>query len=95
MHTRTDLTISTRQRRADIDIELARAADEVERQHVLRMQIGQWREFAAAAGVPYSTLEKVARGITKNPRYGTYEKIRQEWLRRTRRRPDDVDRDPT
>ena len=60
----------------------------------LALHLGKWREFAKAAGVPYSTLEKVARGITKNPRYGTYDKIRQEWLRRRRKRPYDVDQDP-
>ncbi len=49
----------------------------------LASNTGQWRAFAKSANVPYSTLEKVARGITKNPRHDTYQKIRNEWLRRT------------
>lgn len=51
----------------------------------LALHHGEWPDFARDAGLPYSTLEKVARGTTKNPRYETYNKLRDEWLKRTRR----------
>ncbi len=49
----------------------------------LAFNLGSWRDFAKCANVPYSTLERVARGTTKNPRLATYTKIRNEWMRRT------------
>ena len=51
--------------------------------YYLNSHVGEWKSFARSAHVPYSTLEKVARGTTKNPRHDTYQKIRNEWLRRT------------
>ena len=55
----------------------------------LALNIGHWRSFAKSANVPYSTLEKVARGTTENPRLATYTKIRNEWMRRTGQLSDD------
>ena len=54
----------------------------------LALNIGQWPDFARCSGVPYSTLEKVARGTTKNPRLQTYDRLEKEYLRRKERELD-------
>jgi len=35
----------------------------------------EWRVIADRAGIPYSTLEKIAYGLTENPRIGTVEPL--------------------
>ncbi len=36
---------------------------------------GQWPEIAAESGVPYSTIQKIAQGKTKNPGIETFSSI--------------------
>ena len=43
----------------------------------LNARKGDWREIADRAGVPYSTLAKVAQGFTDDPRISTVEALRR------------------
>lgn len=43
----------------------------------LNARKGEWREIASVAGVPYSTLAKVAQGFTDDPRISTVEALRR------------------
>lgn len=42
---------------------------------ILGTHPGQWRAVAVLSGVPLKTLEKIARGETRNPRVRTVEAI--------------------
>lgn len=42
------------------------------------------REIARASGVPYSTVTKIAAGVTKNPRTENIDLLRAYFLRDTR-----------
>jgi len=35
----------------------------------------EWRSIAEATGVPYTTLEKIAYGVTEDPRVSTVEPL--------------------
>ena len=43
----------------------------------LNARKGEWHEIATSAGVPYSTLAKVAQGFTPDPRISTVESLRR------------------
>jgi len=46
----------------------------------LNARKGDWAQIAERAGVPYSTLAKVAGGFTRNPRFETIERLRAALL---------------
>lgn len=61
----------------------------IEMKHViekLNERRGEWQKIAAAAGVPYSTFEKIARGSTVSPRIDTVNKIWIELKRPIRKK---------
>ena len=41
----------------------------------LQRRKGSWEQIAIVTGVPYETLAKIARGVVKNPRFRTVEKL--------------------
>ena len=43
----------------------------------LNARKGEWKEIAGIAGVPYSTLAKVAQGFTDDPRISTVDALRR------------------